>query len=201
MTAVPNCVITAQDYCALATARGADRAWVEEDHDNRVVEVHVSGMDTQSRKRLLDTIKKHKSLTVAVEIVPEDDTPVMLEKETVQVMAAVEQTDDDSLSVDFRQLQPLLDKYGGVKPLTEAFVNSTTATYDDVEGENDSDPTGVEPQSSPTDGDGYDGAVCSVEEIQQAYVEGEITLLEMEERLENAIELDESSYTPQPSCT
>lgn len=230
---VPDTVTTAQDYALVASAHGADDVRVEEDRDNHLVEVYVSGLDADERRRILTDIKKAKPPSVGVDIIPEDDDPdynVMRETEYDGVEIVV--TEDHRLLVDgdditgeyngrpidtallhevkhrvaagelpyedddppevmpegeFLQVaaalddggiedlpKPLVEKYG-FPDILEVFENSAAERHENVEegGSTDATPT---PRT--------------VEEAKQAYVDGDIGILEFENRLEDLIEVE-----------
>lgn len=227
---VPNCVTTPQDFAALATARGADSAEVHEDVVNTDIEIHVTGMSSEERYRLLQTCRKAKPAGTIVDIVPADDDPdyeiqrewehdghdivltedqrllldhqditaeyagepisshtirkikdrigkgelpkddpIMPEKEFMAVASHINNEDD------IGELADLCEKYGGWKELYQAFEDAAVERHESVVSSEES-------ASSPN--------TESVEEVKQAYVEGEIGDLELENRLEEVIEVE-----------
>jgi hypothetical protein len=100
--------------------------------------------------------------------------------------------DIEFTDVDWDRLQPIADDYGGFPQLIEAVKRSTTqggtdASRDTVTVESPSS-TFHDDESSQSAADRQtDDAVVAA---QNAYVEGEIDILELEDRLEDAIDLD-----------
>jgi hypothetical protein len=112
----------------------------------------------------------------------------LTEKETMRVMGTFDRqtleadprTDHIEVSRrDYEQVEDLVEEYGGLKPLLKAFQRSVVTSDDTLDAPND------ETDSAPAQDD--------VEALKQAYVDGDIGILELERELEDAIELD---YTP-----
>jgi len=121
---------------------------------------------------------------------PPDDHEVLTREELLKVMSALpsgwEPGDDIEFEdVDWETLKPLSDKYGGMQGLVQA-VKRSTETADEVHPQNASSLSHVDetPQQSTERPEG------PVEEAKAAYIEGDIGVLELEDRLEDAIELD-----------
>jgi hypothetical protein len=93
--------------------------------------------------------------------------------------------------VDWEKVKPIADDYGGFLELIEAVKRSTAETpesrSDAVKIENVSSTFGGDETAQNDTQDETDDAVYAA---QEAYVEGEIGIMELESRLEDAIELD-----------
>lgn len=114
---------------------------------------------------------------------------VLADAEFLRVMRAVpdywEPGDDlEVADLDWSELEPLVDKYGGLPELVGAIKRTAAESPDERE-----DTQGVramETSSAPAQRPESD----SVEQAKTAYVDGDIGVVELEDRLEEVIELD-----------
>jgi hypothetical protein len=126
---------------------------------------------------------------------PDEEEPPLTDRELLQAISCLpdgwEPGDDiEFADVDWETLKPIADEHGGMQGVIEAVKASTIEAPD-------SGSESVEQSDDPTDSDEDEAAESdreradgdAVDAAKDAYVRGDIGVLELEERLEDAIEL------------
>lgn len=191
---------TASQIEHVCAQMGADEIEVYQDYDEMRLGVGVSGLSTDERNHLYMALRECTSPGIEI-VVRSLETGnktehVLTDQELLKVISCLpdgwEPGDDIEMAdVDWERLKPIADDVGGFPELVEA-VKRSTADGSEVR----SDAVKVENMSTLWSGDrsAHETAerreTDTVEQVQQAYVEGEIGILELEERLDDAIELD-----------
>jgi len=194
-----------QDVAILCQKFGADEIEVEEDVENMLITVFVDGLSAHSREALHQELRQCAHVGVAFDVVPfekaDDNIRPLTDKELLTAMRASpdgfepgdDVTDYTPLDYDMEALQPLLDEYGSLEKLAAAINQSSAKRQADAHAlrhvpqqRSERDETETT-QPSNTGKEPIDDPLTAA---KQAYISGDIGILELEDRLEDAIELE-----------
>lgn len=200
-------VTTPTDIRQVATMFGADEVEVHENGKTGHVAVEVKGLSTQDRSHLCDALREAGPAGTSVSVLPmdgdesaeemvEDGREYLTPEELLTVISCLpddwEPGDDlEFADVDWEAVKPIADDFGGFPELIEAVKRSTAETP-----ESRTDAVQMYNASSPSRGGEADESAAqrremdAVEKAKAAYVAGDIGILELEDRLEDAIELE-----------
>jgi hypothetical protein len=210
--------MTLTDIEHTAAMMGAGEIQVHEDHEQHHVGVRVSQLSVEDREDLQTVLRDHTAPGVTLDVTAldgddtDDDGDYLTDQELLTVMRCLPDDwgpgdDIEFGEVDWCTLKPLADDFGGVRDLAEATKRSVAASPDRAQ---DAHNLRAVAEASERRAERIESADAShppstnetsqqpaqrreadaVGAAKDAYVSGDIGILELEDRLEDAIELE-----------